>query len=232
MSTSENTSRTLKSTSGRRKDALIAAFATVLAAVILALGGIIAAGKRDRAELREEISTLQASLNDKTKQISVLEQKLRVAESASDSPSSAVVPTAAAGDPIPPPSVVRTLIGKQQEQGFDIAFYGCRRAAGVVRCEFEVTNTKAERYFRVQADTDQRDSRGYDENGQQLLATSAEIPGAYHAGLTIPDGVTVRASVTFTTVPASTTKFVVLKFVFMYEHDRYSVEFRNVELTV
>lgn len=230
MSTSENASRALKSTSARRKDALIAAFATVLAAVILASGGVIAAGRRDRAELREEISILQATLSSKTKQISVLEQKLRVAGSLVLDAGATVVPSTSTPDGVPPP-VARTLIGRQQEQGFDIGFYGCYRAAGAVRCQFDVTNTKAERYFRVLADTDQRDSRGYDDQGQQLLATSAEIPGADHAGLTIPDGVTVNASVTFTTVPASTTTFVVLKFVFTYEYNRYSVEFRNVNLS-
>src|SRR5207244_3282244 len=105
------------------------------------------------------------------------------------------------------------VIGRQQEQGFDIRFYGCRRASNAVKCYFDITNTKAERSFQLAGyPGDTRYSRVYDDHGQQHTANTPEVSGVTNNEVTIPEGVTVRASLVFQTIPASTKTLSVLKF--------------------
>jgi hypothetical protein len=119
-------------------------------------------------------------------------------------------------------------IGQREAQGFKVRFYGCQRESGTVKCYFDVTNTKAERKFTLAGyPGDDRYSRAYDDHGQQHTANVPVVSGAGNE-TTIPDGVTVRASLVFASVPASTNKFVALKFVFDYAYNEYTVDFRDV----
>jgi hypothetical protein len=117
------------------------------------------------------------------------------------------------------------------EQGFNIRFYGCRRATNTVKCYFDVVNTQAERKFELEGyPGDDRYSRAFDDHGQQHTANVPEFAGLSSQQTTIPERLPVRAALVFATVPSSVTIFRDLKFVFGYNYELYTVDFRDVTI--
>ncbi|PYQ29414.1 MAG: hypothetical protein DMF56_10620 [Acidobacteria bacterium] len=231
-----------KKSSPRRKDAIIAAIATVLAAVILASGTIIAAGKRDRDSLRDEAEALRQEMKLKIGRITQLEtdvavrdrqlQQLRQTRAGVIVPSTTDVPVSSTSEVDPWPEAAR---GHADADGFGIDFFGCVRVSGNVECRFKVTNTKQERDFRLQAagyNGDSINSRGIDPHGQQVGAQRGTLGGGdedTNPRITIPNGITIRGTVLLPDVSAAMTEYVVFQLGFDGDN-RHRVDFRNVKL--
>jgi hypothetical protein len=137
-------------------------------------------------------------------------------------------------DPDPAPERTQDIysnppIATKTEQGFEIKLFGCPREGGAVRCYFSVTNTRAERTLQIAGyPGDQRYSRAYDDRGQLHTTEIPEISGIGDTEMTLPENVTLRASLTFKSVPGAVQSFRVLKFVFHYAYNTYDADFTNV----
>lgn len=229
-----------KKNSRRRKDAIIAAIATVLAAVILASGTIIASGKRDRDSLRDEVEVLRQDAKAKTSKINQLEtdlaerdrqlQQLEKTGGGVDPVKTETVRESAGAQPWPD-----TPLGHADAEGFGIDFFGCTRTSGKVECRFTVTNTKEERDFRLAAsdyNSGSTNSRGIDPGGHQIAAQRGTLGGGdedTNPMITIPGGIAIRGTVILPDVSAAMSEYAVFQLGFS-ANNRQRVEFRNVKL--
>jgi hypothetical protein len=226
----------------RRKDAIIAAIATVLAAVIVASGTIISAGKRDRDSLRQEIMLLQEQIEVKSKQVVQLQTDItaRTRQLAQIQQASSVVQntpttTTAAARSLAEANWPDSPIAQAESEGFVIGFYGCVRASGAVQCRLTVTNNKEERDFRLEAgefNGGAINSRGIDDKGQQIPARQGSLAGGgeeTNPRITVPSGVTIRGYVILPDTSTAMTEYVVLQIGFEARNS-HRVEFRHVKL--
>lgn len=212
--------------------------ATVVAALLGCIGMIVAAfigtavgRNQGREQLRDDLEAKDAGIVQRDARIrqlsndnAALRQRIAQLEKSGDTANN--VGAADTDDAI----YGGAIVGKGQEQGFTVRFYGCRRLSHDVKCYFDVTNTKAERKFQLTGyPDDARYSRAFDDHGQQHTASSTEVSGSRDA-VAIPDGLTLRASIVFNTVPLSTQRFADLKFVFDYDYNLYTVDFRDIPL--
>jgi|ERR1043165_2208691 hypothetical protein len=209
--------------------------ATMISALLGCIGVIVAAWigaavgrNQGREESKQKVTSQDAQIAQRDDRIAQLTAendslKRRIGQTMPTS-------NASAGDNDEDKIYKGTVIAQRQEQGFSIKFYGCRRGSNAVKCYFDVTNTMAERKFQLAGyPGDQRYSRAYDDHGQQHTANTPEVSGATQE-VTIPDGLTVRASLVFATVPANVQQFTDLKVVFFYAYKEYAVDFRDIKL--
>jgi hypothetical protein len=211
---------------------VIAAVATVIAAIIVSAGTIIAAS-RNRESLEEKIAQLEKRLGaaaeerDAAKaQAAQLQEQLsrrRIEPPVTDTQPPAVAEKAAR-----PTAILGTVSFK----GFDVAFTGCVKDGGSVACYFAVKNNEAEREVTLlAANTRTYCSRAVDDARRPLLAENAEF-GGQEGRLPdprIPSETTFDGTLFFN-VPASSRTFTVLQIWFSYEYKEYKAEFRNVSL--
>ena len=209
----------------REKGAWIGAIATLLAAVIGAWATLHARAqvsevKHEQKSTLEEVARLREEVTQRDKVISDLERRLKGTTTAVDD----VSDEDAIYDHAPR--------AQGQEQGFEIKLYACRRNSAAVNCYFDVKNLRADRKFQIAGyPGDNRYSRGYDDHGQLHTAEVPEISGSENGDVvTIPEGVTLRATLTFKSVTTSRKTFSDLAFVFFYEYETYAVHFRNVAI--
>lgn len=226
----------VSSTRSRSKDAIIAAIATILAAVIAAAGVIIAASRREQHSLSEEVATVRAQLASKTREAKTLAQtvvnlqdqvtRLSGIEPRLEPDSGAVV-SAVAPDPDDP--VVRTATERELTFGLQ----RCVRSGVITTCRFMIKNNGAEREVRLYADESRTvDSRAFDEQGRQQRADGGELAGVRESDLAVvlPADLTVPAAIRFRDIPAQVRQFGVLDIFFRASdsYEEYKVTFRDV----
>lgn len=207
--------------------ALLGCFGVVAAALI----GSAVGKKSGRAEQAQTVTAQDAQIAQLDNQIVQLKaQNETLKRQLAQTDTSSTSRTTTTGESDDDAVYGGAVVAQRQEQGFVIKFYGCRRSSSGVKCYFSVTNTKAEREFQLAGyPGDQRYSRAYDDHGEQHTANTPEVSGSTEK-VTIPDGLTVRASLLFATVPAAVHRFADLKFVFFYDYNQYAVDFRDVTI--
>lgn len=230
-------------TSSRGKDAIIAAIATVLAAVVVAAGTIIAGGRREKTSLENQVTTLQGQIDAKTRETKTLAatvvnlqqqvSKLEASAASIQGRESQTATTGTAGaspatSTEPSPPVTRSA----DEADINIGFQRCMRRAGKVICQFVVTNNGGERGVQINADSWAARSRAVDDQGKQQLAEGAEIAGveAGRPSVTLPSKISVPAQIRFIGLPADVRSFKVLDIVFETS-GTYKVSFRDVTIS-
>jgi BMFP domain-containing protein YqiC len=222
--------------SGRTKDAIIAAFATVLAAVILAAGGIIANARHEEKSVRGELAAVQNQLDLKTREAQAQAaallslrgevERLRRAISVRDSRSETSKLTA---EPI-----LGQPHGSGEQQGFTVTLQRCTRAGQTVTCDMTVTNNEAERHFMIHASRGYNQfSRAIDNEGQERPVNEAEIGGQSGTGpiTLMPSRVNIRAALRFRDVSPAVTQFNILQVVFSIGGaTSFKIEFREIPI--
>jgi hypothetical protein len=198
--------------------ALLGFFGVIVAALI----GTAVGKSQGRQESRQTVSTQEGQIAQLQSENEGLKRQLA-------QPPNSKTPITATDAGSDDDSVYGgALVAQKEEQGFVIKFFGCRRTSSAVKCYFAITNTKAERKFQLAGyPQDLRYSRAYDDHGEQHTANTPEVSGST-GEVTIPDGLTVRASLVFATVPAPVHRFTDLKFVFFYTNNQYAVDFRDI----
>ncbi len=211
---------------------IIAAVATVVAAIIVSAGTIIAAS-RNRESLEEKIGQLQKRLATTAQErdaantrIAQLQEQLARRRNGprtdEDGP-----------PPVDPPARPMTVVGTVSFKGFDVALNGCIKDSGKVTCYLSVTNNEAEREITLLAQPGwDLSSRAIDDARRELRAQHAEFGSkeGNRPEVSIPSGTTLDGTLFFN-VPATTKTFTVLQACFTYEYNEYKAEFRNVTLT-
>ncbi len=230
--------------SSRSKDAIIAAIATVLTAVIAAAATIIVGARHEKTNLETEIATLQNQVDTKTREAKMvaasmanLQQQVHQLQSAAPSTSAGADQSKTTGTtgtptvtpPEPPPPVTRSA----KEKDLTFGFQRCLRTGSSTTCQFIVTNDGGERMVRIDADFDSRSSRAMDDHGKQQRANGAEIAGVEgtRPEVDLPSKISVPAFIRFNDLPSDVKQFQVLDIVF-YPGGGYSykVEFRDVAI--
>ncbi len=226
----------------RRKDAIIAAIATVLAAVIVASATIIVGGKREKATLENNVATLHVQLETKTTEAKTLEatvadlqKKVSQLEAAAHStgqvdpqatsPGTGAVPSA---PPQPPPPVSRSV----DTGDITIGFQRCIRRGNNIVCDFMASNNGGECEVTINGGNWlNNDSRAMDDQGKQQLADAAAIAGVEgsHAHVELPSKISVPAQVTFFGVSTDVKEFKVLDIGFYARRD-HRATFRDVPI--
>jgi hypothetical protein len=203
---------------------LIGAAATVVAAIIVSVGSIVAAS-RNRESLEEKIVVLQKRLDQAVKERDEAIKRFRQ-------------PVPPPPEPVPDRETPRRpseVISTASLKGFDIALYGCvKDGGGKVTCFISVTNNEAEREIKLLAEpTYDYSSRAVDDARRELRAEGAEIGSkeGRQPEVSIPSGSALDGTISFN-VPASSRSFTVLQVGFEYEYHSYKAEFRNVALTL
>jgi hypothetical protein len=198
-----------------RTNTIITALASVLAAVIVAGGGIIAAtihakneAQGETVKLRQQLTVAKNETESLHATVTGLEQRLKIG-----------------GVPTPADS--------QEEDGFAFSRPLCDRAGLVVTCQFKITNMGAARRMRPHARPDLfHNSRALTDQGPLINANGAVLAGVEGPmpELNVPSRVTIPASVKFRDVPPEVRTFTVLTIGFEINIDDHEVEFRDVPL--
>lgn len=218
--------------SGRTKEAVIAAIATVLAAVIVASATVIASKQRHLAAAQSKAETLEDQNTTKTQQVKELQDQLaacrgETSKSDQETSRSARMPEGAITLEHPFPSKV---LARELDNGFDVAFHGCRRISSNVRCYFTITNLKEERHFTLYGKTMNNPSRAVGDDGQERWPRIAELGGTeyYAPAASLSNGIPLRASLTFSDLPDTVQNFPIVQLFFGSEGYTGKVDFRNV----
>jgi hypothetical protein len=215
-----NDQRERGANSGRGKDAVIAAIATVLAAVIGAAGLYISSShrERDRAEADMERSTQESKTL--RADLSSMQSALKKANDA----------LALCGKPITPSTTDNPRV--QSEQGFSVALGQCSRSGTVIDCNLTVTNLgPQQRMALLTVPHNSSDTRAIDDRGHELKAqggTVAGISGDY-VRFDAPSNIGLPAVVRFRDVPAEVKQFQLLEVSFNGHRD-FKVAFREVTI--
>jgi hypothetical protein len=203
----------------RSSNAFITAAATIIAALISVYG----VQKHEQTVADDRVAQVQQQLDATRKELRNANAKL-----------AAVTTDTTTTEPVPAPEPTqdiysKTPIATKTQQGFEIKLFGCPREGGAVRCYFSVTNRRAERRLQIAGyPGDQRYSRAFDDQGQLHTTEVPEILGISDTEVTLPENVTLRASLTFKSVPNAVRGFAVLKFVFHYAYNTYEADFPDV----
>jgi hypothetical protein len=199
---------------GRRRDAFIAAFATVMASVmaaaITAASVSIASGRRVR-ELERSTTQLREQLDEKTRERQELSNivKMLAAE---------VQHLHRSGGVAMPTNSLRQI------DRFSFTLLRCARSDAVVSCGIIITNLGAERTLRL------RDAIAIDSHSKERRAnriTLAAIVGG--AAITVPEDISINATLQFSDA-TNITEFATLRVAVTIGSNVHSVEFRNVEI--
>lgn len=199
---------------GGRTNTIITALASVLAAVIVAAGGIITAtihAKNEAQDAKVKVQQQLAERNDETESlratVTSLQERLKKSG--------------------PAPSSVET----HEEDGFVVSRPECNRAGLVVTCNFNVTNMGVARRIRPHARPDLfHNSRALTDQGPLVNANGSVLAGIEGPmpEMNVPSRVKVPVSVKFRDVPPEVVAFTVLTIGFEIDITDHEVEFRDV----
>jgi hypothetical protein len=213
--------------SGRTKDAIIAAIASVLVAVI-GVGGLYLTSShrdRDRAEADVERSAQEAKvLRADVSSLQVALKKANDALLRCGKPGDFIRTTL----PVPAADTAR----EQTEEGFSVSLKRCLRSGTTIDCELAVLNHGPQQELTlVAAPPNSSDSRTIDDRGQQLKAnggTVAGISGDY-VRFDAPSNITLPGVVRFRDVPPEVKQFQLIEVSFTGHRD-FKVQFHDVEI--
>jgi len=202
---------------GSRANTIITALASVLGAVILASGGIIAATYRAKDAAQDETGELRKQLVAKnTENQNLRGQIIALSERLNRRP-----------EPEPVPA------GDQEEDGFRISRPECQRSGMLVSCNFKIANNGVARHIRLHARPDLfHNSRALTNQGPLIHANGAVVAGVEGPlpELDVPSRVALPASVKFRDVPPEVTAFTVLTIGVEIAGDAHEIEFRDVHI--
>ena len=204
-----------------RTNAIIAALATVLAAVIAAAGVIIASNSRTTNKLEGSVGDLQIQLRNKTQEAETLANTIKQLRAKLERLGQGTSEETDLG-----PAV-------QVEDGFQFELHKCTRTGTNVTCTMTITNSGTTRDLRLHARPDLiYNSRALDDQGNQLQSDGAILAGISEGlpRMDLPPRVPVKASIRFRDVPPEVKRFAVLHLGFEIEISDRSIEFRDVEI--
>lgn len=235
----------------RTSNAVIAALATIAAALIAALGVTqhresasdtrvvqlqsmldgrtreAEQAKADAAAKERENLQLRLALAAAREQL-VAERAARWGEPAAAETASVDMTTEAIGGTAEPHQTVVT----KETQGFTIRLDGCRRSGTSVTCSFVATNNEKEQWLAFYAHGHGEASRAIDAEGNVYYAEEAALGPdvSTSAETTMPGGIPIRGWLRFREVPATMTSFTLLQLTIGARSGTYKIDYHRVAI--
>lgn len=209
-----------------RTNAIIAALATILAAVIAASGGIIANRNRVNDRLEGEVGKLTDELRAKNDEIATLNNTIASLRKQAAAGGSSTGTTNPSNEQF-------ASSRSEEEDGFQFALESCTRSGAVVTCRLTTTNTGVTRRLRLHARPDlYTNSRALTDQGVQIQATHPVLAGVSDImpAIDLAPRIPVKLEIRFTDVPPEVKTFSLLHVAFEIGLDDHAVEFRGVAI--
>jgi len=208
--------------SGRTKDVIITAIASVLVAVIGAAGVYINSSHRDR-------DRAEAGFEHSTQELKILREDVSSLQLALKKANDALLRCGKAGEPI---RSMAAAAREQSEQGFTVALQRCLRSGTAIDCDLTITNKTQQQYLTLAAEPGRSDnSRAIDDHGQQLEADGGTIAGVTGRMVRFdtPSNIELPAVVRFREVPTDVKRFSLIELSF-FGHRDFKLKFVDVDL--
>lgn len=224
----------------RHAGSIILAVATVIAALITAVGWSrheLAERDREIVDSRARLATTELELDaarvtvdEKSRESAQLRQQLATLRAIGGSPRVQTPPTEDAGSSSPP-SAAELPIRVREARGFTIRLGSCERSGGTVVCQFTVTNDENERTIALWAFGHGVASRAIDESGNEHYAERGALGSEVEESpeVSMPSGVPMRAWLRFRNIPAEAKAFRLLQISFT-RGDTFKVDFPMVAI--
>ncbi len=188
--------------------------AAIIAAIITAIATLLASRHRAN-ELSDDVTELRATVKKQAVEIERLKQQRQSAQNPLPVPST---DTFVSADPY----AGATPVAIERAQGFSIGLLGCHRGGGgSVTCEMLVKNEASGKTFElVGQGTSSFSSRLFDDKQRMFRADEASVANVHgrHAKTNIPPGRTLRAAVTFESLPIDFDTITLLEVTFYGPH--------------